>query len=374
MKLKVLHYMWSPGMGGISRLVLDLCQAQSQDRNLDVTLLIGRLDGSMLPLFQDAGISIRHADLNSGADVSPRSLLHLVRILQDYDLVHLHNFHPAVALSCWIARSKVLYMVHGNFGLYRRQRMQDYIIHFLKGFYLRNFVHMITFNSYFTASTSKKMYGIKKVDNRVIYNGSACLNESSSKGHVDRFLENFCNGHFIVGTVARLTEQKRLDRLLRGFAEFSKKNDSILLVIGDGPERDALEKIATDLDIKDCVQFLGFKHPVTPYLLMMDVCVFPSAAEAFGLVAVEAFAVGKPTIVFADGGGLVEIVKPLEPLDVVADEGSLANRLGYYSRVHSIGDSISSLRIAYSKKFSIERMTKELIIVYKDMMGSSFVD
>lgn len=371
MKIKVLHYMWSPGMGGISRLVLDLCQAQSQDRNLDVTLLIGRLDGSMLPLFQDAGISIRHADLNSGADVYPRSLLHLVRILQDYDLVHLHNFHPAVALCCWIARSKVLYMVHGNFGFYRRKKMQDYIIHYLKAFYLRNCVDVITFNSYFTERTSKKMYRIKKIDHRVIYNGSSCLNEPSSNGQVDIFLENLCKGRFVVGTVARLTEQKRLDRLLRGFAGFIKKNDSILLVIGDGPERDALEKIATDLDIKNCVQFLGFKHPVTPYLLMMDVCVFPSAAEAFGLVAVEAFAVGKPTIVFADGGGLVEIVKPLEPLDVVANEGSLADRLDYYSRFRGIGDSTSSLRIAYSKKFSIERMTQELSTVYKDMMGSS---
>lgn len=369
MKIKVLHYMWSPAMGGISRLVLDLCQAQSQDRDLDVTLLIGRLNGSMLPLFQDAGISIRDADLNSGADVSPRSLLHLVRILQDYDLVHLHNFHPAVALSCWIARSKVLYMVHGNFGLYRRQRMQDYIIHPLKAFYLRNFIHMITFNSHFTESTSRRMYGIKKVDHRVIYNGSSCLNESAGKGQVDSYLENLCKDHFVIGTVARLVGQKRLDRLLRGFAKFSKKNDSVLVVIGDGPERDALEKIAADLGIKDCVQFLGFKHPVTPYLLMMDVCVFPSASEPFGLVAVEAFAVGKPAIVFADGGGLVEIVKPLEPLDVVADEGSLADRLDYYSRIRSIGDSTSSSRIAYSKKFSIERMAQELNVVYKDMVG-----
>lgn len=367
MALKVLHYMWSAEMGGISRLVLDLCRAQLQDRNLDIALLVGRDSGSMLPLFRDLGITIQHANLNSGADVSPRCLLRLTRIVKAYDLVHLHGFHPAVALSCHVAGSRVLYMEHGTFALYRRRRLRDHAVHFAKSYYLNHFVDLISFNSKYTAETAKRLYGIKGTQHCILYNGTLLPEKATDAADVECSVAKRCEGRFVVGTAARLTERKKIDRLIRSFATFNRDNFAVLLVLGDGPERSNLETLAARLDQHDNVFFLGFKSPLEPYYRMMHVCVFPSVAEPFGLVAIEALSLGKPAIVFADGGGLAEIIKPIEPSDVVDDEASLCERLDFYAINRTWSGAQVCRRREYSSKFSIDSMKKNIDRVYHDI-------
>src|SRR5690606_19063250 len=123
---------------------------------------------------------------------------------------------------------------------------------------------------------------------------------------------------------------KRVDRLIEGFARFQDGREAMLLIVGDGVERAALEARVDDLEIRAKTLFAGYQREVQAYQAAMDVCVFPSQNEPFGLVAVETLALGKPTVVFADGGGICEIVAGLDPSDVVENSDALAKRLAYY--------------------------------------------
>jgi glycosyltransferase involved in cell wall biosynthesis len=118
-------------------------------------------------------------------------------------------------------------------------------------------------------------------------------------------------GHPVVGVVGRLRHEKGQDVLLEAFALVLKDApDARLLVVGDGPDRQALERQADSLGIAGQVVWVGSVPPegVYGYYGAMDILVVPSRFEGFGLVAVEGMAAGVP-VVASDVEGLSEVVE-----------------------------------------------------------------
>jgi glycosyltransferase involved in cell wall biosynthesis len=109
--------------------------------------------------------------------------------------------------------------------------------------------------------------------------------------------------------VAMLSRQKGVDDLLRAIADVRGGRPVRLDVIGDGPERPALEALAADLVADGAVRFLGArpKEEVAAAMRASDGFVLPSVVETFGVVAAEALACGVPTLV-TDSGGIAEVV------------------------------------------------------------------
>jgi glycosyltransferase involved in cell wall biosynthesis len=80
-------------------------------------------------------------------------------------------------------------------------------------------------------------------------------------------------------------------------------------MIGDGPERGAVEQRARALGIPEHVLITGFQRDVRPFVAAADTMVLTSFAEALSLAALEAMAMGKP-VVHSDVGGAGEIIRP----------------------------------------------------------------
>jgi glycosyltransferase involved in cell wall biosynthesis len=97
----------------------------------------------------------------------------------------------------------------------------------------------------------------------------------------------------VVGTVGRLVPTKQVDQLVRAMTGVP---DAMLLVVGDGPERGALEQLVGELGLDGRVVFAG----ATPYpremLSAMDVFATPSTQETFGMAVLEALAAGLPAV------------------------------------------------------------------------------
>jgi len=111
----------------------------------------------------------------------------------------------------------------------------------------------------------------------------------------------------VVGTVSRLSPEKGIEFFIAAANALARDAiDVRFLIVGDGPERARLEKIA-----KGAVIFLGQRDEIPELLHAMDVFVLPSLAEGFGMAAAEAMACGLPVIA-SDVGGLREIVAPNE--------------------------------------------------------------
>jgi L-malate glycosyltransferase len=93
----------------------------------------------------------------------------------------------------------------------------------------------------------------------------------------------------VVVSTARLDRTKRLERLIEAFGAVStKRKDIYLLLTGEGPERDRLERIGRSVDNCDNIRFLGYVADVSEALQASDIYILPSDEEAFGIALVEA--------------------------------------------------------------------------------------
>lgn len=99
---------------------------------------------------------------------------------------------------------------------------------------------------------------------------------------------------------------KRIEDVMRIFAEINKTTPSKLLLAGDGPERVNMERLCRQLGICDDVRFLGKIAEVEEVLSIADLFLMPSEKESFGLAALEAMACGVP-VVSSNAGGLPEL-------------------------------------------------------------------
>ena len=115
----------------------------------------------------------------------------------------------------------------------------------------------------------------------------------------------------VIGSVGRLAQVKGYDRLIKA-ASLSTVHRSLftgyLLLVGDGPERGALEEQAQSLGIGDRVRFAGFQANPAPYLAALDGFVLPSRSEGLSVSLLEAMAAGVPVFV-TDAGASREVVE-----------------------------------------------------------------
>jgi len=139
---------------------------------------------------------------------------------------------------------------------------------------------------------------------------------------------------FVVGSVRRFVLEKGLDVLIEAFAmlKATANRDVRLVLVGEGPERTALEALAARLGVAEAVVFPGFTpEPWTVYP-GLDVFVIPSRIEALGVVVVEAMA-SDCFVVASRVGGIPEMISDpslgtlVPPADASALSRALADTL-----------------------------------------------
>ncbi|MGD0883764.1 MAG: glycosyltransferase family 4 protein [Thermodesulfovibrionales bacterium] len=108
----------------------------------------------------------------------------------------------------------------------------------------------------------------------------------------------------VVGTAGKLNPGKGVFDLLSAVHNLMGKYSAAkLMFVGDGPERNELEEEAESLSMRDRVIFTGMRKDIERMYAAMDIFVLPSSCqEAFGMVLIEAMAMGKPVIATAVGG------------------------------------------------------------------------
>jgi len=189
------------------------------------------------------------------------------------------------------------------------------------------------------------------------------------------FIKKFYNGgdkNFVLG-VGILTKRKGFDYLIKAASDKRLRNIKFI-IIGDGPEKENLNKLASELKLKN-VNLVGPK-PHEKVRQMMSQCslfVLPSNLEAFGLVLIEAMACSKPVIgtkvggikeIIIDGknGFLVNSKSPTEltkSVEKILSNKSLKNKMGKMSRK------------IVEKKFDWEIAAKKIEQIYFEIKKGS---
>lgn len=103
-------------------------------------------------------------------------------------------------------------------------------------------------------------------------------------------------------TTSRLVKKNAVDDVIKSLAHLSENVK--FLVLGDGPDREELQKLAGDINVSERVNFLGnIDHSEMPkYLKISDIFIRPSLSEGMGNSFIEAMAAGLPVIATQEGG------------------------------------------------------------------------
>ena len=146
----------------------------------------------------------------------------------------------------------------------------------------------------------------------------------------------------------------------------------MLLVVGDGPLRDSLQRAADVLDLQGAVRFLGGRQGLVEETLgAADLVVVPSLSEGFGLVALEAMAAGRPCVA-SQTGGLPEIVAD-EDSGILVPSGDVDALTGALDRL--VSDPALRARMGrrgraiVEERFDIRVRVRQIIRVYDDILA-----
>lgn len=163
----------------------------------------------------------------------------------------------------------------------------------------------------------------------------------------------------VIGTVATFRQEKNLPRLLRAFAAAVADTPARLVMVGDGPERNALEQMAAELGVLQHVLFPGASRTPEALYAGFDLFALSSDTEQMPLSLMEAMAAGLPAVT-TDVGDIRRMVSPdnaefIVPLDDTAFAQALRSLLRQAALRQQIG---AANRRAAERAFSEERMVR----------------
>jgi len=360
------------GLGGAQTMVLDLLEGRGPTVEPSVISLRGGGLSETLDRLKDCGVSYRSLSLTKA---NPLGIWRLRQALNEanIDLLHVHLdysniFGIATALSLGAKRPILLGHIH-----------VDPLSRHPSWFRLTLAAVASQVEAHVTATPGvakvtmkglwhrpRRMEVIAPGINLEVFSAKRCAEPATSELRRD--------AKRVVGVVARLAPQKAIHSALEAIPYLlSKEPSTRLLVVGEGPSRPALEAQCERLGISASVTFLGYVSDVATAYAAMDVLVLPSQHEGFGIVLIEAMAMGVPVVatrvrgieeVVDDGdtGLLVPYDNPQELASnilLLFDDRELRIRLK------------AAARSKVERNYTRERMVRDFEALYADLTCSA---
>ncbi|MCR4398000.1 MAG: glycosyltransferase [Firmicutes bacterium] len=176
-----------------------------------------------------------------------------------------------------------------------------------------------------------------------------------------------------IGSLGRLVPEKGHDILVRAFAEVSSSvPEAVLVLVGDGPERPRLERLAHEMGLSGRVVFAGYQDNALARVDSFDIFAMPSLSEGLGLALLEAMALGKP-VVAARTGGIPEIVTDGENGVLVppGDAPALARALLGLLRDPRRAERLAAAGLdTVQARFNARTMAEKTVALYRRLLAA----
>lgn len=365
--MKVLLLTTHLNMGGIGIYTVNLARYLKKE---GVDVCIATSGGDLLPRLASSDIPIKRVDIKTKAEFGLKmwkSLPQLVKLIREekIDIVHAQTRVAQVAASIlrMLTEVKVVTTCHGFFKHTRLSRK----------------IFPCWGDKAIAISKSVKDHlvadlGVSSDKVDLVYNGIELEKYVSFYPEKDEDLLkslSLASSSYIIGTVGRLSPVKGYRFLITAMRKIADSKAGVkLLMVGDGPEKEALLKQIDSLGLQENVVITSGNAPLEKYMSLIDIFCMPSVHEGLGLSLMEAMASGRACVA-SDIGGLSElIVNDFDGVLVKSEDPK------------AIGEAVLSLlnddekrkqfswnaRVKASKEFSIEKSVKETIKVYESVL------
>lgn len=363
-RINLLHLITGLEPAGAENLLVDIVRRLDKKR---FRVVVGYIYGQGTLAAEIRGTGVKVIDLSRNEKIDPFLMIRLFLLIRKerIRIVHTHLVHASIVgrIAAKLAGvGRIITTRH--YAYYHKQ----------KG--LVNWIERKTavFNNEFIAISNAvkehmiktEKYGPERI--AVLYNAVDLDLLDSSDGEITER-----DSGFLIGSVGRLHPSKGYDTLLKSMPQVIKRfPQAKLMIIGDGTQRDHLQRICADLGISEHVVFLGTKThaQVIDFLKKLDLFVLASNWEGFGLVLVEAMALGKP-VVATNVGGIREIVQDGQTGYLVppGQPDALASRMIRLLEDQPLSREMAKMaRKRVEANFSMKRMIYGLDQLYRKLV------
>lgn len=300
----VIHVITTICRGGAENQLLVLVQEQIQSGR---TVLVAPLKGE--PELADDFEKLGAVVVNSLLNLNPlRQILELKRLLKGGDFVIHAHLPRAELISAYASQSNTL--------IFSRHNAEPFfpgapklISNLLSRFVARRA------NAGIAISEAVKNFVIQRGEVpggfplEVVLYGASTIQESSFPV-INRESLAIPEDAFVIGTVSRLAPQKDIFTLIEILRLALRNNPkSMLVIIGDGPQKIQLQEFAKKRRVEEKIIWLGRRDRIRTHIRLFDVFVLTSLYEGFGLVLLEAMQSGIP-IVASNNSAVPEVLGP----------------------------------------------------------------
>jgi glycosyltransferase involved in cell wall biosynthesis len=365
MPVRVLYVIDHLAHGGAELLVKNIAE-NINDEKLEVIVCALRTN--------PAAISIRGNVINLKYNrCDPRSIFGVARLCKEHsiDILHAHLSKSVITclLASYICKRPVIVHEHG--GIFRKG-LSFSVYRFLLRLLHRR-AAMIIANSQATArelvrKAGEKSEGIEVIQNTIDFDifDSSKVSRSAAREKL-----GISDKDIVVGYVGRLHPLKGADILIEAFSLLLRQSADYLLVLaGDGPQRESLEALVARLGIGKRVKFLGMSDNVAEVMAAFDIGVVPSRQESFGVVAAELMRMKVP-VVSSGEEGLAELVSDdvtgLVTRKNVPDE--ICRCVQRLADDTSLRQRLTEAAYEFSGRFGLQEYLSKLRDVYIKVLG-----
>jgi len=370
-RIKVLHVVHSLNIGGMENGVVNLINGSNSDYFYHEICCIRKSGNAESRLKRP--IRIHEMEKRNGNDW--RIIPKLAKVIREVkpDIVHTRNWGAADGIIAG-RLAGVPSIIHGEHGwnmddpqgLNSRRRLMRKALSF-------------AVSRYVAVSEDIRKWLIECVgvkDSKVLKILNGVDTEKFQPGVNPKFREQlgFSKNGLTIGTVGRLDPIKDQRLLLEAFTLVSSsRKDLMLVIIGDGPERQNLESYRDSLHCRDRIRFLGERDDVDRVLRVLDIFVLPSKNEGTSNTILEAMATGLPVIATAAGGN-PELVSQNRTglLFPAGDLKGIVEALDFYlkDQGHRYDHGLNG-RKEVEQRFSLGKMVNNYEELYKSFHSKS---
>ena len=181
------------------------------------------------------------------------------------------------------------------------------------------------------------------------------------------------NGESIITHISNMRKVKRIQDVISVFAGIRAQVNAVLLMIGDGPEREKAEQQVRALGLTDTVKFFGKTNEVRRLLCMSDLFLLTSESESFGLVALEAMAARVP-VLSTNSGGIPEVNVHGET-GYLSPVGDIASMVAHGIEILNDPEKLMVFKtnaFERAKEFGIESIVPKYELAYERALAQRF--
>lgn len=367
-RARILHLTHEMAIGGTQQVITQLVTHLDGCRFYCAVACIDGELGELGDKLKSNGTHFHVLHRGSGFDLALVKSVRNILIKNEYDIVHCHQYTPFVYgfLASMFTGVKVVYTEHGRFHPDRYSWKRRLLNPFLGKF--TNSIVAIS------AATKRALahyewFSSKQIN--VIYNG---LEPAGTLGDVRHWRAQFGipEGALVYGTIARFDPVKNIPMMINAFKTVYDSNQNTrLLLVGDGIERPALEKLTRKACIADAVIFTGFQQDTATLMSLIDIYLLSSYSEGTSMTLLEAMSSGTCSIVTRVGGN-VELLDH-QFSGVIVDSGDTAGLAMAMlalaadpDRCRLLGEQAADV---FARHFSISKMIEQYSHTYDKVLG-----